>query len=233
MESGAKALVILEGRDGAGKDGTIARITEHLAPRNTRAVSLPKPSNRESSEWYFQRYIRHLPAGGRARDLQPLLVQPGWRRGGDGLLHRRRSTRTSFATLPTSNGCSRSRTSAWSRSGSTSPRASRPSGLQARRDDPLKALKISDLDEVAQKKWSAYSGARDEMLKRTHTALAPWICVDHRPQEGGSPERDPPSVARARAGRDQRRHRAPRSQGAVRLRGGGAARRTPGEMKEV
>src|ERR1700678_3026366 len=64
MKTGAKALVIFEGRDGAGKDGTIARITEHLAARNTRAVSLPKPSDRERSEWYFQRYVQRLPAAG-------------------------------------------------------------------------------------------------------------------------------------------------------------------------
>src|SRR5580692_1430058 len=64
IKTGDKALVIFEGRDGAGKDGTIARITAHLAPRNTRVVSLPKPSERDRSEWYFQRYVRHLPAHG-------------------------------------------------------------------------------------------------------------------------------------------------------------------------
>ena len=64
VETGAKALIIFEGRDGAGKDGSIERITEHLAPRNTRVISLPKPSDRERSQWYFQRYIHHLPAAG-------------------------------------------------------------------------------------------------------------------------------------------------------------------------
>src|SRR5262249_19156187 len=63
-DKGAKALVIFEGRDGAGKDGTIARITEHLTPRRTRVAALPKPSDRDRSEWYFQRYVRHLPAAG-------------------------------------------------------------------------------------------------------------------------------------------------------------------------
>src|SRR4051794_27811342 len=64
IESGAKDLVIFEGRDAAGKDGAIKRITEHLSVRNTRAVALPKPTERERSEWYFQRYVRHLPAAG-------------------------------------------------------------------------------------------------------------------------------------------------------------------------
>ena len=65
MRSGAKALVVFEGRDGAGKDGAIKRVVEHLAPRNTRVVALPKPSDRETSEWYFQRYARFLPAARR------------------------------------------------------------------------------------------------------------------------------------------------------------------------
>src|SRR5271154_5704814 len=64
MAHGEKVLIIFEGRDGAGKDGAIKRITEHLAPRNTRVVALPKPSNREASEWWFQRYTRYLPAAG-------------------------------------------------------------------------------------------------------------------------------------------------------------------------
>src|SRR3954471_15495608 len=64
IKSGEKALVIFEGRDAAGKDGAIKRITEHLSVRNTRAIALPKPTEREHSQWYFQRYVRHLPAAG-------------------------------------------------------------------------------------------------------------------------------------------------------------------------
>src|SRR4051812_37045475 len=64
MESGEKVLVIFEGRDAAGKDGSIRAVTEHLSVRNTRVVALPKPSDRERSQWYFQRYAAHLPACG-------------------------------------------------------------------------------------------------------------------------------------------------------------------------
>ncbi|MGZ6013655.1 MAG: polyphosphate kinase 2, partial [Caulobacteraceae bacterium] len=64
IKSGEKSLVIFEGRDAAGKDGAIKRITEHLSVRNTRAIALPKPNDRERSQWYFQRYARHLPACG-------------------------------------------------------------------------------------------------------------------------------------------------------------------------
>src|ERR1700740_1910146 len=64
MPAGEKGVIVFEGRDGAGKDGTIKRITEHLAPRNTRGAALPKPSDRQHTEWFFQRYVRHLPAAG-------------------------------------------------------------------------------------------------------------------------------------------------------------------------
>ena len=65
VKSGEKILVVLEGRDAAGKDGTIKRVTEYLSVRNTRVVALPKPSDRQTTEWYFQRYVPHLPAAGR------------------------------------------------------------------------------------------------------------------------------------------------------------------------
>src|SRR5690348_18511865 len=66
MAAGEKVLIIFEGRDAAGKDGAIRVLTEHLSVRNTRVVALPKPSDRERSEWYFQRYVEHLPACGAA-----------------------------------------------------------------------------------------------------------------------------------------------------------------------
>src|SRR5271157_6454475 len=64
ISQGKKVLIILEGRDAAGKDGTIKRITEHLSPRDIRVVALPKPSDVEATQWYFQRYVAHLPAAG-------------------------------------------------------------------------------------------------------------------------------------------------------------------------
>ena len=86
--TGARIVVIFEGRDAAGKGGTIKRITEYLSPRvaRHRGTARPRPSGRRG-QWYFQRYIAHLPARGRDRAVRPLLVQPGRRREGDGLLH--------------------------------------------------------------------------------------------------------------------------------------------------
>jgi polyphosphate kinase 2 len=181
MKSGAKALVILEGRDGAGKDGTIARIIQHLAPRNTRAVSLPKPSDRERSEWYFQRYIRRLPAAG-----ELVVFNRSWynRAGVEPVM--------GFCT-PREHSDFLRDTPAFERMLAESElkmvkvwlditKREQAERLRARRDDPLKQLKISALDTLAQEKWKDYSVARDQMLRHTHTSISPWICVraDHK-----------------------------------------------------
>ena len=85
--SGAKVCVVFEGRDTAGKGGTIKAITERVSPRVFRVVALPSPTDREKSQMYVQRYVPHLPGRRRGRHLRPQLVQPGRRRTGDGLLH--------------------------------------------------------------------------------------------------------------------------------------------------
>jgi len=176
VETGDKALVIFEGRDGAGKDGTIARITAHLAPRNTRVVSLPKPSERDRSEWYFQRYVRHLPACG-----EFVLFNRSWyNRAG---------------VEPVMGFCTPEEHRLFLREAPHMERMLEHAGvrvlkiwldiskdeqaarLDARETDPLKHLKISDLDRVAQTKWKDYSKARDEMLLATNTTHAPWTCV--------------------------------------------------------
>ena len=181
IKTGSKALVILEGRDGAGKDGTIARITEHLAPRSTRAVSLPKPSDREATQWYFQRYTGHLPACG---DL--VLFNRSWyNRAGVEPVMGFCTDREHEDFLRDAPAFERMLEEAdiWLVKILLDISKKEQAGrLDARRDDPLKRLKISDLDAVAQKKWKEYSQARDQMLLRTHTPIAPWVCVraDHK-----------------------------------------------------
>ncbi len=181
IKNGAKALVIFEGRDGAGKDGTIARITEHLAPRNARAVSLPKPSDRERSEWYFQRYVRRLPSSGEfvifnrswynRAGVEPVMGFCTPREHED-FLHDAPAFERMLeeADLPI--------VKIWL----DISKDEQEKRLQSRRDDPLKQLKISDMDMAAQKKWKEYSAARNQMLLRTHTPIAPWVCVraDHK-----------------------------------------------------
>jgi polyphosphate kinase 2 len=183
IKTGAKALVVLEGRDGAGKDGTIARITEHLASRNTRAVSLPKPSDRERSEWYFQRYVRRLPSGG-----EFVIFNRSWynRAGVEPVMGfcTPREHQDFLRDVPDFERMLQEADLPLVKIWLDISKEEQGKRLQARRDDPLKQLKVSDLDTVAQKKWKDYSAARDEMLLRTSTPISPWVCVraDHKKQ---------------------------------------------------
>jgi polyphosphate kinase len=180
-QTGAKSVVVLEGRDSAGKDGTIARITEHLTARRTRAVALPKPNDRERTEWYFQRYVHYLPAAGELvifnrswynrAGVEPVMgfctkqEHQDFLRDAPGFEHMLQEAGIRLVKL-------------WLDI-SKKEQADR---LEARRHDPLKALKVSDLDGEAQKRWKDYSKARNEMLLRTSTDQSPWFCVhtDHK-----------------------------------------------------
>jgi polyphosphate kinase 2 len=176
IEKGERALVIFEGRDAAGKDGTIKRIIEHLSPRNTRAVSLPKPSDRERCQWYFQRYVDHLPAAGELvlfnrswynrAGVEPVM---GFCTKAEHKLFLRQVT--TLETMLIESGIKLVKI--WL----DISREEQAQRLDERRTDPVKALKVSPLDAVAQEKWDDYSEARDEMLMRTSTSVAPWTCV--------------------------------------------------------
>ena len=176
IETGERDLVIFEGRDTAGKDGAIKRIVEHLSIRNTRVVALPKPTERERSQWYFQRYVHHLPAAG-----ELVILNRSWynRAGVERVMD--------FATADEQESFLRDVT-VFERMLVSSgiqivklwldiSRKEQADRLKARRSDPLKALKVSPLDAVAQEKWDAYSKARDEMLTRTHCVEAPWTVI--------------------------------------------------------
>ena len=181
IKSGEKSLVIFEGRDAAGKDGAIKRITEHLSVRNTRAIALPKPTERERSQWYFQRYVRHLPGAG-----EFVLFNRSWynRAGVEPVM--------GFCTADEHEAFLRDAPGFEAMLAGSGlkviklwldiSREEQASRLKARKTDPLKALKVSPLDGVAQDKWDAYTEARDQMLRRTHTKEAPWIIVrtDHK-----------------------------------------------------
>ena len=176
IAKGHKLLVIFEGRDAAGKDGAIARLVEHLSPRATRVVALPKPSEREASEWYFQRYVGHLPAAG-----EVVVFNRSWyNRGGVEPVmgfctpeqHRQfLHDAPAFERMLAASGVKLVKL--WLDI-SAEEQAQR---LDDRRKEPLKAFKVSDLDAVAQKKWDDYTAARDEMLLTTHTPQTPWLCV--------------------------------------------------------
>jgi polyphosphate kinase 2 len=176
MTGGDKVLIILEGRDAAGKDGTIKRMIEHLSIRATRVMALPKPSDVERTQWYFQRYVTHLPAAG-----QIVIFNRSWyNRAGvervmDFATHEEQETFLrdvpQFEDMLVDSGIHLIKI--WL----DISREEQAERLKERREDPLKALKISPLDDVAQAKWTEYSQARDTMLTRTHQASTPWVCV--------------------------------------------------------
>ncbi len=181
MKRGEKTAIVFEGRDAAGKDGTIKRVIENLSVRNTRVIALPKPSDRDRTSWYFQRYVKFLPAGG-----ELVIFNRSWyNRGGVERV-------MNFATHEEQEdflrvtprfesmliGADLRLIKIWL-DVSKKEQAKR---LAERHDDPLKALKASPLDEYAQSRWDAYTAARDEMLRRTDSDASPWYCVraDHK-----------------------------------------------------
>jgi polyphosphate kinase 2 len=176
IEKGLKVLIVLEGRDTAGKDGAIKRITEFMSPRQTRVVALPKPTERETSQWYFQRYVPHIPAGG-----ETVLFNRSWyNRGG---------------VEPVMGFCTPEQHEQFLKDAPRFEKSLVESGLvlikfwldiskdeqarrlEERREDPLKRFKVSSLDAEAQTRWDAYSAARDRMLEATHSDRAPWTVV--------------------------------------------------------
>jgi polyphosphate kinase 2 len=176
VASGERAVIVLEGRDAAGKDGTIKAITEHLSVRNTRVVALPKPSDRERTQWFFQRYVAHLPAAG-----ELVIFNRSWyNRAGVEVVNGFSTPEEQAQFLKDVPGFERMLVESGIRlvklwlDISKDEQAAR---LNDRETDPLKALKRSPLDEVAQAKWDEYTKARDTMLAATHTDVAPWTCV--------------------------------------------------------
>ncbi len=176
-----KFLVLFEGRDAAGKDGTIKRLTEHLSPREARIVALGKPSDRETSQWYFQRYSRYLPA---AQEI--VFFNRSWynRAGVEPVMgycseaeHEQfLSTVPSFEEMLIGAGITLYKYYL------DITRDEQKKRLDDRRKDPLKQWKLSPVDDAALKHWSDYSKARDLMFARTHTLHAPWhvVCANSK-----------------------------------------------------
>lgn len=176
IEKGKRLLVILEGRDAAGKDGSIKSITENLSPRDTKIVALNKPSPREEGEWYFQRYIAELPAAGEFT----LFNRSWYNRAGvekvmgfcsDYEYKQFMATVNDFESLLIRSDIQIIK---YYLDITKEEQAMR---LKDRTKDPLKQWKISPIDQKAQKMWNAYSDARNKMLQQTSSVLAPWTVI--------------------------------------------------------
>ena len=174
--AGARVVVIFEGRDAAGKGSAIKRITDHVNPRTVRHVALPIPTEREKSQWYFQRYVDELPAAGEVT----LFDRSWYNRGGVETVlgfctpeeHRRFLQQCpTFERLLVDDGILL--TKYWF-SVSEEEQARR---LEARIDDPMRRWKLSGTDFGARTHWVDYSRAKDEMFVHTDTPEAPWFVV--------------------------------------------------------
>lgn len=175
-ETGQRIAVVFEGRDAAGKGGTIKRFRANLNPRSARVVALSKPSDRERGEWYFQRYIQHLPAAG-----EITFFDRSWYNRGvvekvfDFCSDQQRShwfeQVTPFENMLVDDGISL--TKIWLAVG----RSTQLKRFLDREKDPLKQWKLSWIDVEGLKRWDAYSDAIGETLRLTSTDNAPWTVI--------------------------------------------------------
>ena len=175
-DKGLKILMIFEGRDAAGKGGTIKRITEHLNPRGARVVALEKPSDKEMSQWYFQRYTKHLPSAGEIvlfdrSWYNRSMVEPVMGFCTERQHHKFLKDAPEFEQMIVDEDIQIFK---FYFSVSKDEQARR---FKARETDPLKQYKLSPVDKESQKLWDEYSLAKFMMLSATHTEAAPWTIV--------------------------------------------------------
>ena len=175
-DSGARVAIVFEGRDAAGKGGTIKRFRENLNPRSANVVALSKPTEREAGQWYFQRYIQHLPAAG-----EIVFFDRSWYNRGvveyvfDFCTPEQRNSFfdqvTPFEEMLANEGITLIKI--WLNVG----RAEQLRRFMQREKDPLKQWKLSWIDVEGLNRWDAYSTAIKETLDRTHNASVPWTVI--------------------------------------------------------
>lgn len=181
---GKRIVVVMEGRDSAGKGGAITAIRQHLNPRQVRTVALAKPTEREAGQWYFQRYVEHLPTAG-----EMVLFDRSWynRAGVEQVMGYATQDQVDafltsvprFEEMLVDDGiillkywlcCDQKK---------------QEERFAERSEDPLKGWKLSPIDVKAREQYDAYTKARETMLAATHTAAAPWTLVDFNDQKVG------------------------------------------------
>jgi polyphosphate kinase 2 len=183
-DTGKRLVVLFEGRDTAGKGGAIDVIREYMNPRQCRVVALDKPSEREQSQWYFQRYVAQLPAGG-----EIALFDRSWynRAGVERVMGYATPAQVKafLAQVPTFEQQLVDDGILLFKYWLCCDQAVQEKRFAERREDPLKRWKLSPIDLAAREKYDAYTKAREAMLRATHTAHAPWTLVDFNDQKRG------------------------------------------------
>ncbi len=182
--TGARICVIFEGRDTAGKGGAIRAVSQRLNPRQCRVVALSKPSDDEKTQWYFQRYVTHLPSAG-----EIVLFDRSWynRAGVEKVMGFASAEQVAsfladaprFERMLVDDGILLFKY--WL----TTDQQQQEERLAERLEDPLKRWKLSPIDLAAREQYSAYTAARETMLEATHTDWAPWTLVDFNDQKRG------------------------------------------------
>ncbi len=183
-KTGARVLVIFEGRDTAGKTGVINAISDRLNPRQIRTVALSKPTEREMGQWYFQRYVQHLPGAG-----EIVLFDRSWyNRAGVERVMGYASAEQVEAFLDQAPKFEKQLVKDglllfkyWL----TCDQAEQEKRFAERHNDPMKRWKLSPVDVEARARYAEYTAAREAMLEATHTKHAPWTLVDFNNQKRG------------------------------------------------
>jgi polyphosphate kinase 2 len=183
-EDGRRLILVFEGRDAAGKGGTIRRYTEHLNPRGARVVALEKPTERQLGQWYFQRYVEQLPAAG-----EIVFFDRSWyNRAGvervmgfctDDEYKRFMHQAPAFEKLLVEDGVDLIKF--WF----SVTQSEQRTRFTLRRVDPVKQWKLSPMDLASLDKWQAYTDAKEQMFRSTHTKRAPWTVVKSNDKRRG------------------------------------------------
>jgi len=184
QHTGKRLLVLIEGRDTAGKGGVISAIADELNPRQCRVVALAKPSDRECTQWYFQRYVPHLPAAG-----EIVLFDRSWynRAGVERVMGfcTEDQAKAFLAQAPVFERLLVDDGILLLKYWLTVDQAEQEERFAERAEEPLKRWKLSPIDFTAREKYAAYTKAREAMLEATHTRHAPWTLVDFNDQRRG------------------------------------------------
>ena len=176
QEKGRRIAILFEGRDAAGKGGSIRRFTEHMNPRAMRVVALPKPTDQERGQWYFQRYVRQLPNAGEIVFFDRswynrAVVEPVNKFCTDTEYHRFLQQVPEFEHMLYEDGVTIIKF--WF----SISKEEQLRRFESRRHNPLKQWKLSPIDMKAQDQWDLYTHFKEQMFSKTHTSFSPWIIV--------------------------------------------------------
>ena len=184
QHTGKRLMIVVEGRDTAGKGGVINAISDTLNPRQCRVVALPKPTDRERTQWYFQRYVPHFPAAG-----EMVLFDRSWynRTGVERVMSycTEAETEAFLQQAPVFEKMLVDEGMLLFKDWLTVDQAQQEERFAERLIDPLKRWKLSPVDVQARARYADYTSARSTMLKATHSKAAPWTLVDFNDQRRG------------------------------------------------